>query len=68
MNECRKKRGAAVLWGVQKIKEKKKRGARVGPGFEIGFGLETGRVEREYIRAGDNFFSFFSFLSLSSSF
>ena len=31
MNECRKG-GAAVLWGVQKIKEKnKKQGARVGP-------------------------------------
>ena len=38
MNECRKG-GAAVLWGVQNIKGRKKdRGARLG--LELGLGLK----------------------------
>jgi len=57
MNECRKG-GAAVLWGVQKIKGRKKdRGARLG--LELGLGLK--RVgSREYIRVVDPFFLIFT--------
>jgi len=58
------KGGAAVLWGVQKIKgRKKKEGRAWAYGFLFWGRFDPrvlGRVRREYIRAGDPFFPHFT--------
>jgi len=66
------KGGAAALWGVQKVKKKKRRiGARMG----LGLGLKPGRVRREYIKVLRQFsfiflfsFSLFFFLEREALF
>jgi len=58
------KRGAAVLWGVQKIKRRKKdKGRATGPGLRLGrFDPRIlGRFGREYIRVETHFFPHFFF-------
>ena len=72
-----KKGGAAVLWGVQKIKGRRRMGRACGPGiFVLGrFDPRVlGRVRREYIRGRDIFsfifhkrFSLFSFFESKRS-
>jgi len=60
--------GAAALWGVQKIKGEKEGKRRAWAWVEFGFGLETGRVERGYIRVlRPIFFHFSKFFSLFPS-
>jgi len=60
--------GAAALWGVQKIKGEKEGKRRAWAWVEFGFRLETGWVERGYIRVlRPIFFHFSKFFSLFPS-
>ena len=61
-------RGATVFMGVQKIKNKKRTGARVGLGFGPVWPTNLGSGQEEYIRVETHFFPHFSFsFSLLSS-
>jgi len=56
-----KKGGAAVLWGVQKIKGRRRMGRACGSWFWTGLGLKRVGSGEEYIRVETHFFLIFFF-------